>query len=231
MSGRALALLLLSGCVTAQVYVPADDAARLERKLVGDARYLRVSMYVTPFFGDATRKLVTPVPPEQVRLLEAPDHTPINPGAIEKILPVGTPVRVKAVEFPSATVMAERVLYTPRSLLWVTIEAAGVRSSPLVLVLRPGLKTADEVQAELDRLVSKDDPSSKLEAFSEAVRDGVRNKAAVLDMPAEALEMAWGAPESRRIELVGTSRRETWAWPGKRSALLVDGRVTELKDH
>ena len=46
-------------------------------------------------------------------------------------------------------------------------------------------------------------------------------------MPADALEMAWGFPESKRIELVDTQKKETWRWgDGARTATLVDGRLT-----
>jgi hypothetical protein len=220
----------LPGCATSQVYVPADQAARLERQLAGEARYLHMSMFSTPFFGDDTKKLLTPVAPDQVRLLENPDGSPVNPGGIEHTWPVGTPVRIKRVEFPSATVMAERVLFTPRSLAWVSVElTSGPRNAlPFVLVLRPGLRSEDEVRSEVDRLLSREDPTPQLEAFTEAVREAVRTKNAVVDMPAEALEMAWGSPEVKRIELVGQQRRETWKWAGARSAKLVDGRVSEL---
>ena len=57
-------------------------------------------------------------------------------------------------------------------------------------------------------------------------RTAIKTKRAIVDMPAEALEMAWGFPESKRVELVDTQRRETWYWGDKaREAVLVDGRV------
>jgi hypothetical protein len=233
---KALALVVIvaaSSCATSQVFVPPEQASRLERTLVGERRFLRVSMFGTPFFGDATRKLLTPVAPDQVRLLENPNGSPVNPGPVEATFPVATAVRVRGLEFPSAMVMGQRVLFTPRSLIWVTVELAGAPKNalPFVLVLRPGLRSEAEVLSELERVLSKEDPSPRLEAFSESVREAVRTKRALPEMPAEALEMAWGAPESRRIELVGAQRRETWQWAGKRSAKLVDGRVVDLTDH
>ncbi len=229
---RALALAVLcTGCVTAQVAVPPGQVADLERALSGQARFLRVSMHATPFFGDATKRLVTPVPPELVRLLDDTSGKPINPGPIERTWPVGTAVRILKVEFPSNWVMAERVLYTPRTLVWVYLDVAGAprKAPPSVLVLRPGLRTDQEVLAELDRHLTRDDPTPLLEGFSDAVREAIRAKAAVVDMPAAALEMAWGFPESKRIELIEGQRKETWRWgDGARTAVLLDGRVTEL---
>lgn len=227
----ALAAFTLAGCAAPQVFVPAEQAAKLERTLVGEDRFLRVSMHATPFFGDATKKLLSPVPPELVRLLDDTSHAPVNPGPVEHTFAAGTPVRIRKVEFPSSFVMAERVLYTPRTLAWVYTDVAGTPkgSPPHVLVLRPGLKTEAEVMAELERYLSREDPSKLLEGLSDGVREAVKQKNAVVDMPASALEMAWGYPDSRRIELVGEQKKETWSWAGKRTATLLDGRVTELK--
>jgi hypothetical protein len=223
------ALALGSACVTAQVSVPTEQASRLQRRLSGEERFLRVSMYVTPFFGDSTRKLLTSVPPDEVRWLDHPDGSPVNPGPVEQVLPAGTRVRIVSLEFPSPSAMVERVLFTPRTLLWVRLEVAGARNAqPQVLVLRPGLRTEAEVEVELERYVSRDDPARRLEGFSEPVREAIRLKNATVEMPAEALEMAWGYPEQKRLELVGTQRKELWSWPGARRASLLDGKVTEL---
>jgi len=232
---RALAagglLVLVSGCVTAQVAVPPTEASALERSLVGEKRFLRASMYQTPFFGDATRRLLTPYSPELVRLLNDPGGKPINPGTVEKISPVGTPLKITKVEFPTAWAMTERVLFTPRTLVWVTVEFEGApRGGPLtVLVLRPGIKSQQEFLAELDHHLTAEDPTAQLAGLTEAVRDAVKTKRAVKDMPAGALEMAWGFPESKRIELEGQTRKETWKWgDGTRTAVLTDGKLTSF---
>lgn len=232
---RAVALALCcaaaSGCATAAIAIPPEDATRLERELTGEERFLRVSMYSTPFFKDTSKKLLTPVAPELVQLLDNPDGTPINPGKVEATWPAGTRVGILKVEYPTSWVMAERVLYTPRALAWIYVDVAGSPrgAGPFVLVMRPGIKTGDEFRAELDRLLTRDDPASRLAAFSEAVREGIRTKTASVDMPAEALEMAWGFPDARRVELDGTHKKETWTWAqGKRAAVLLDGVTTEV---
>ena len=221
--------LVLAGCATAQVAIAPTQVADLERTLNGDQRFLRVSMFLTPFYGDATKRLLTPVPPELVRLLDGTDHKPLNPGPVERIFPAGAAVRIAKVEFPSAWVMTERVLYTPRSLVWVYLDVAGAprNSPPAVLVLRPGLKTDQDFLAELERHLTREDQTRRLETFSDPVREAIRAKTVLVDMPAEALEMAWGFPESKRIDLVDAQRKEIWRWgDGARTATLVDGRLT-----
>ena len=227
MKWLALAALALCGCVTAQVSVPPTEVADLERRLTGEERFLRVSLYQTPFFGDSTRKLLTAVPPGLVRLLDDTKGKPIDPGPVEKVFPAGTAVRIRKVEFPSALTMTERMLYTPRSLVWVFVEVAGApKGTPTVLVLRPGLQTRAQFDTELDRYLSREAQTKRLEGFTEAVREAIRTKTAIAEMPAEALEMAWGYPESKRVELEGAQRKETWRWAdGARTAELIDGRA------
>lgn len=227
----AVTALVLTGCATAQITVPPTDVADLERNLRGDSRFLRVSMHVTPFYGDQTRKLLTPVAPELVRYLNDASGKPLNPGPVEATFPAGTSVRIMKAEFPSGWTMAERVLYTPRSLVWVYVDVAGrpTNAPPAVLVMRPGIKTADEFNTELERLLTRQDPALRLEGFSDAVRTAVRAKKAVKDMPSEALEMAWGYPENKRVEMIDSQRHETWYWGDKaREAKLVDGRLVSF---
>lgn len=221
--------LALSGCVTAQVALPPEQAAYVERRLAGEVRYLSTSMFITPFFGDSTKKFVTAVEPKLVRVLNNPDGTAVNPGRVEGILPVGTRVHVERIEFPSAATMAERVLFTPRTLAWVYLKVAG-QLAPHVLVLRPGLQTEAQLMSDLERYLVANDPAKRLESFSDAVREGIKTKTAIIDMPSEALEMAWGPPERKVIALEAEKKRETWFWAdGQRVAVLLDGRVVELR--
>jgi hypothetical protein len=62
------------------------------------------------------------------------------------------------------------------------------------------------------------------------VREGIARKKVVLEMPASALEMAWGTPERKSIAFDGDKRKETWLWGKKRSAVLIDGTVTAFKE-
>lgn len=230
---RALvAAVFLAGCTTTQVYIPDDARPGIIRKLEGEERFMKVSFFTTPFFGDAGKKLLSPVEPDQLRLLENTDGTPIHPGATEGVFPAGTLVRIKQVEFPSSFTMTERMLVTPRTLVWIALDVAGTPKGapPYMLVLRPGLKDEAEFFAEVERFLSTEDPAPRLTAFADPVRAAVLAKQAIVDMPADALEMAWGYPETKKISFEGEKKNETWTWPGgKRVAVLADGRVTALK--
>lgn len=227
-----LAAVVVSGCATSQVFVPPDQAAAVQRTYAGDERFLRLAFHGTPFFGDSTKKLLSPVSPDQLRLLLNPDGSAVSPGPSERIFPPGTAVRILKVEFPTTWAMSERVLYTPRSLAWVYLDVANTpkQSPPYVLVLRPGLKDQDEVKSEIDRYLSKESPKALLDGFSDSARAAVLEKKAIVDMPAEALEMAWGYPERKKYELEGAVKKETWIYAdGRRQVVLLDGKVSELK--
>lgn len=224
--------LSLWGCATSQVFVPPEQAAALQRTMAGEERYLRVAFFATPFFGDATKKLLSPVSPEQLRLLLNPDGTPVSPGPAERVFAPGTPVRVLQLEFPTAYAMSERVLYTPRTLAWVYLDVGGTPkgSPPFILVLRPGLRDEQEVKSELERYLSKNSVAPQLDGFSDAVRAAVLEKKAIVDMPADAVEMALGYPERKVLELEGAVKKETWHYAeGQRLVVLRDGKVSELK--
>ena len=76
--------------------------------------------------------------------------------------------------------------------------------------------------------LAREDPKSRLSGFSDAVQSAIAEKKAVLDMPAEALEMAWGYPVRRVYAVEGENKKETWVWPGEKQVVLLDGRVSEL---
>ena len=222
----------LCGCPSYTLLAAADRAA-LERDLRGPqaSRFLRVSFYVTPFFGDGSKKLLTAWPPEEVRLLDDAGGRPLNPGGIEKILPVATRARVLKVEFPTSSVVGQRIPATPRSRPWIYLAIQGEpRGIPLVLVLREDLRTRDGFIAELERFLSTEDPSRTTNAWSESVRERVRAKAVIQDMPAEAVEMAWGYPARKELSFEQSSKKEKWIYPGgKRTVAFTDGRVTQVE--
>ena len=227
-------LALATGCAS-QTLLSPEDRAGLDRDLTrGESavRYLKVSSYVTPLFGDASKRLLTPYPPDEVRLLNDTQGKPISPGKVEATVPAGTRVRVHKVEFPTAWVMAERVLYSPRTQPWVYLEVDGVKvGAPILLVLPPKLDKPEDVRAELDRHLLPQDPAPRIAKFQPRFQEALRQKQVLEGMPEAAVEMSWGAPETIRRTLDGTQTHQEWSWPGgRRRVFLTDGLVTRVED-
>ena len=229
---RLIGGLLAAACAS-YATVPQEDRMTLARDLTGrrSDKFLRLSFYVSPFFGDTSKKLLSPVPPDEVRLLKQPSGEAVEPGPVERILPAGARVRITKVEFPNAVALAERPPYTPRTLPWIYMHALGeLEQVPLILVLRAGIQSSEEFLAELDRYLSDTDLDATYARWSQVVQQAVRTKTAVIDMPAEALEMAWGYPERKQISFANSEKREEWIYAGeRRKAYLADGRVVRLE--
>ncbi|WP_375773653.1 hypothetical protein NR798_23230 [Archangium gephyra] len=237
---RLLALLVLvpavlaTGCAS-QTPLSAEDRSKLQHDLTtgpSAVRYLQASSYVTPFFGDASKRLLTPYPPEEVRLLNDTRGNPINPGAVQAMAPAGTKVRVLKVEFPTAWVMAERVLYSPRTQPWVYLDVEGVPAGPpVILVMPPQLKTNEDVRAELDRHLAEHELAPKLAKFQPRFQEAIRQKKVLEYMPEAAVQMSWGPPERIRRTLDGTQVHQEWIYPGeKRRVFITDGLVTRVDE-
>ncbi len=224
---------VLGSACASYTTIPQEERINLTRDLTGrrSDKFLRLSFYVTPFFGDASKKLITPVPPDEVRLLEQPNGKPIEPGPVESIFPAGTRVRITKVEFPTSFAVAERILYTPRTLPWIYLRAAAGRDeAPLILVLKPQMGSSGEFLAELERYLSNADLAPTYARWSDVIQQAVRTKTAIIDMPADALEMAWGYPERKQLSFADSVKNEEWVYPGdRRRAYLADGRVVRLE--
>ena len=225
---------LTAGCGS-YTRMPPEARASLDRALTGPeaVQYLRVSGNVTPFFGDASKRLLTPYAPEDVRLLDDTKGQPINPGAVERILPVGTKLRITRVEFPTSWVVAERVLYSPRTWPWVYLaeEGAAPGAPPLVLVLPPNLERPEDFRTELEKYLAPRELTAQLDALPPAVKEAVREKRLVANMSMDAVRMAWGPPERVLRTLEGTAKNEEWTYPGgRRKAFLTDGRLARAEE-
>jgi hypothetical protein len=231
----AALLALTTACVPTTV-VPDGERARTHGALDGQARYLRVTASLHPFYGDRKKCLLLDAPPAEVDLIRGARDESIPPPPAERLLPPGTPVRIQEVEFPTDTwaygwlgdlfngaLIARRVVMTPRYHPWVLVALAG-EARPCVVVLSQTVATAETALAETGRLLTTDDPTPVLAALPREQKEAVVRQELVEGMPLQAVEMAWGVPEHRHIDRPeGT---EAWNWPGgKRRAYFRDEKL------
>lgn len=218
----AAALAVLAACAPRAV-IPDPERERVHKELAGEQRWLRAAAYAGPLWGDHSRVLLSDQPLSELELVLSPGGDPIAPPPAERIVPPGTKVRVEDVEFPTGWTIASRVVMTPRYHPWAILEVPG-DTRPHVIVLSQTAASFDEVRAELDRILTKDDPSSFYSALPGEQRAAVAKKELVEGMGLRAVEMAWGLPEKKKIDRpAGT---EEWTWPaGKRRAFFQDERL------
>ncbi len=217
-----LALATLAACAPRAV-IPDAERERVTRELQGERRWLRVAAYAGPLWGDRSRVFVTDAMPDEVDLVETTGGAAVPPPAAERILAPGTAVRVREIEFPTGWIIAQRVVMSPRYHPWVILDVPG-DARPHVLVLSQTAATLDDVRAEVDRLLSSDDPSSLFAALPQEHRDAILKRELAEGMSPRAIEMAWGLPERKKIDR--PTNHEEWIWPGaKRKAILQDERL------
>ena len=219
-----LAALALSsaGCAPRAV-IPDAERDKVRRELTAEARWLRVAAYAAPLWGDTSKMLLSDQPLDELDLVETTGGKPVPPPAAERVIPPGTAVRISDVEFPTGWVIAKRVVMSPRYHPWVLVEVPG-DTRPHVVVLSQTAASYDEVRSELDRILTKDDPSTALAALPDDQRAAVLKKTLVEGMSPRAVELSWGLPEVKKIDR--PSSTEEWSWfDGRRRAFFQDDRL------
>jgi len=226
----SLVLALTASCAT--VSLPEHARAAVESSLLNKPRQLAVSVWVAPFFHDASRRLVTVAPPDETDLVVTPRGEPIRPGAALEVLPAGTKVRVLRFDHPDALSLLQRPLVSPRECTWVEllVEGRGADVS-YVFVAPPDVDTEDELNAALAPLLTTNDVRAEVAALPALDRHAVLGKLALPGTGTRALELALGSPYYRKRFGDGSALVETWTFRSDardREVRVKNGVVVEV---
>ena len=220
---RALPTLLLLAACAPRVTVPEGERQRVAAELAGAIRFLRVAVYVGPFFGDRSMTLVSDRPASELDLLESPDGTTIQPPPPERILPPGTRMEIQQVQFPTGIIIFSRPVMTPRYHPWVFLRIEGDHRQ-YVFVLPQTVASLEDVRGNVDRVLVADDPGPAFRALPQVQREAILKKEPLEGMGRQALDMAWGYPD--KIVVDRPAGTEDWTWTGgKRRAFLQDEKL------
>lgn len=210
----------------------------VQEELASHARYTKISMLIAPFFQDDGKLLLSDRSIDELDLLDDPNGQPLSPGSALGTLPPGTRLRIERIEFPTAFVVAQRVIYSPRFNPWVYLVPAEANApavqlahgKPFILVLRPQMTTRDEVLAEVDRYLSRDDVGLAYRALPAPNQEAILHKTLLSGIDPTQVQMAWGYPE--RIRLDEAQKSQVWIWPsGKQQASFSAGALVRWNDH
>jgi hypothetical protein len=237
---RTLGLAVFAGLIgcAGNSTLPENERIALQGELTAHARYLKVAMQVAPFFQDTGAWLLSDRALDEVDLIDDPAGNPVPPGASVGILLPGTRLRIDHIEFPTGFVIAQRVFYSPRYNPWVYLVPADSPSpaatlsngKPFIIVLPQRLNTANDVLAELDRFLSRDDVAVVFHGLPPQFQEAIAQKSVIAGMGPGEVEMAWGYPE--RIHLDEAHQTQAWTWPGgKQQAFFYAKALTHWLDH
>jgi hypothetical protein len=231
------ALLLVTGCA-GNALLPEPDRVALDDSLAAHARYLKVSFYVTPFFHEDTAWLLTDRGRDDADYVDPNDQKRLDPGAPVGILPVGTLLRIERISWPTGLTMVGREPDTPRDCPWIylrPVDSGSVAAhlsagKPFIVVLRGDLRTRDDMQTEIDRFLTSQNPIPELRNVSVTFVDAVDHKNLVAGMAPLQVQQAWGYPE--HIHIDAPKRTQLWTWPsGKQQAWFQDEVLVRWDDH
>lgn len=227
-----LTSVLLTGCVTTQM----PDRQQLHTNLLwtNETRELSASLWVSPFFRDESRRLLSFDHPSEVELLVTPEGAPISPGEAIEVLPAGTRVTVLSVDFPTTWQTISRPLMTPREQPWLALAVEGRDArTPYIVVLPPAMKTQEEATKVIDRWLAPVGIAAEVAALPEIERRMIADKKLATGVSRRALELAFGPPHTRKVHGEGTSVVEAWTWESdlgtRRTAHLRDGVVERVE--
>jgi hypothetical protein len=193
----------------------------------GRPGFLRVSCFVALVEGKPKLRLLTPYPLEDVAAAESP-AIQLGSTVPEKILPVGTRVRLVNLEFPTAAVEARRELGKPRGHAWLQLKA---EREPIdrsfVVVLHGAIASADDAISAVEQVVSWEPMEPSIAGYMEPARRAIDEKRIVPGMDTAGVLMSWGWPDEREIVIRDAGREETWTYSaGRRRVLFGGGRVS-----
>jgi hypothetical protein len=206
------------------------DIGKVQEALRDQPRWLRSSMWEGPFYSDRGRRLIAVQDFARLRHIQDLDGNVISPPPAEGVVPAGTVVVVRDVEFPTGWNVFWRSFDTPKYSTWVLLHVPRFHSDKeYVLVVDDAVKTHQELIERLDAWLTTDDVASWLDRRPVVIRDAIGRKDVVAGMSAEDLRASAGAPESVRRTFDGEGHeRQVWVY-GSRQVIMEEGQVIAVE--
>jgi len=226
-----VAALVLS-CAKSYTVIPDNEIKAFNDKIDSQkTRYLAASMHYGVFWDDDRYYYVSPFLPASLTYLSSFSGENIPPPPPIDILPAGTPVRVKEVEFPTAAVVTSRVLKTPRYFPWVYLEASTpAKALAAVLVIPAGGKEpVSSIERKIDTLLLTKDPGPELEKLTQKERDAIAHKKVFIGMSVEAAAFALGPAPEISSDHHGKNFEAVWKYYDGVTYFFTNGKLEKIK--
>jgi hypothetical protein len=219
--------MAIAGCVS-HTSLSVQDQERIQTKYVTKTYFLKQSFFVGPFFAYADRMFISERAFDEKVLIQSPGGDPIVPCEPVGVVPMGTRVTVREIEFPTGSALAARKLKSPRHFTWVTVDLEGKNlEKPYVLVLTREFKTRKEFVKSLGGFLVEADPRPEFAALSPEVLRAIDRKSLVKGMDSKALLRSRGHPNRITRKFVDGTKMEKWLYTQDRFVVLKEDVVDE----
>ena len=235
MSGRGKMLLFIAALAVgwqcaSHTALNVRQQEQIQKTFTSKTYFLKYANFVGPFFAYADRWYMSERALDDRVLIESPGGKAIMPAEPFEILPMGTQVRIKEIDFPTSGALGRRKLKSPRHFTWVMVE--GVEkpdSKPWVLVLTEQFKNKESFQAALAKYLVKENPRAAFSDHSPEILKAIDGKAVIKGMRWDSLQRSRGHPDRVVRKTVDGSRVETWSYSAKRTVTVKDDVVDSFQ--
>lgn len=222
--------LALAAC-PAYVRLLPQDQEDIAKDQAGKQYFLKHSCYFGPFFVYDDRFLLMERAFDERVLVQTSGGAPMLPGEPLGVLPMGTRVVVREIQFPTSKVVASRRLESPRSFTWVLLDTpAAPGGKPLVLVLMPEFEKKPDFGPALETFLVTADPRPEFAGRPEGERAAIDQKKVLRGMRADALVRSRGYPDRITRSFENGVKVEKWQYAPNRSVTLRDDRVEAFEN-
>ncbi len=219
----------LGACKSYTLLSQADQQA-IEKGHFDKRLYLKQSFFAGPFFAYDDRLLISERAFDERVLIQGVSGDPILPSKADHVLPMGTAMLIKRVEFPTSAAISDRKLKSPRHFVWVYLEKAeGDTPKPYVLVLTQEFRRVKQFDSALATFLVKKDPRGAFASRLPEVLEAIDNKKIVRGMRADALMRSRGYPDKISRKSISGARIENWTYASKREVVLKNDVVQSWK--
>jgi hypothetical protein len=215
-------VLGMTGCQS-HVLLSTKDQEKIQNDLKYKPLYLNYSLYYGQFYEYDDRYLVSERAFDERVLIQSAGGDPILPPNPLGILPMGTKMVIRQIDFPTKGNMAIRKLRSPRFFTWVTLEHKDTpNGKPYVLVLTPDFANTEQFMNSLKEYLTVEDPRLESATLPPEELRAIDTKTVLKGMRKDALVRSRGYPNRINRQFENGVKIERWEY--------VPGRIVVLKD-
>lgn len=197
---------------------------------------LRHTVFYGDLYDDNERWLLSAYPFTDTYHLVDLRGRPIFPKKQRGMLPAGTQVQIRTVEFPTAWQMTKRMVTTPRYNPWLICKVAQKvanfpeNTPPLVLILPDELPNEQDVELAIGNVLAPvGEVSQWLTTLRPTVQVAIAHKTVLPGMTRHELVASQGEPIHWFVDHTDDGRAARVAWYPHQEIWMIENSVLEIR--